>query len=384
MGIFSGMLLTLRSVLIGEYTSPTNRGAFLTTISLTQAFGIFFVHLLGSLLSWQKTALVCVLFPFVSLIMIIFTPESPSWLVSKGRYDECKQVFRWLRGDGEEDELKEMIEARIAYEQALVKEQKDINILKKLSTVIHKGEFYKPILILIHSMVMLHFSGGTTMASFSTVILGLLMGPKANVHFWMVFLDTQRIIFNTCAVYVINKTRRRVMVLTTGIMSITMHFAIAIYVYARINGWDYDAIWLPALLINLQFFAVAVGTVPMPQVLGGEVFPLEYRSTGGFISMTTGNGVMFIALMTFPQLIDKAGLHGTYVVYGTIILINLIIVMSMLPETKDKTLQQIEDEFRGRPLKLEELEEKQSLQFNPVATYKRKMSEKSFGSLVAL
>ena len=304
--------------------------------------------------------------------------------MSKGRYDEFNQVFRWLRGNEEEEELKEMIEARIAYEQAVTNEKKDGNIFKKLSAVIHKREFYKPILIMIFSLIMLQFSGGTTMASFSTVILGLLMGPKANVHFWMVFLDTQRIIFNACAVYVINKTRRRMMVLTTGILSVVMHFTIAIYVYARINGWEYDSIWLPALLINVQFFAVAVGTVPMPQVLGGEVFPLEYRSTGGFISMTTGNGVMFLALMTCPQLIDKAGLHGTFVVYGTIILINLILVMVMLPETKDKTLQQIEDEFRGRPLKLEELEVKQSLQFNPIAKYKRNVSQMSFGSSIAL
>ncbi|CAH0731718.1 unnamed protein product, partial [Brenthis ino] len=383
-GMSAGMLLSLRSILIGEYTSPKNRGAFLTTVSLTQAFGIFFAHLLGSLISWQKTALVCLFSPFLSLVMIMYTPESPSWLVSKGRHDECREVFRWLRGSEEDEELEDMIEARIAYEQAIVKAPKDSHLLKKLSIIIRRGEFYKPILIMIYSNAMLHFSGGTTMASYSTVILSLLMGPKANVHFWMVFLDTQRVIFNTLAVYVINKTKRRIMVFSTGMWSAASHFAIAIYVYFRLNGWDYDAIWLPALLVNVQYLAVAVGTVPMPQVLGGEVFPLEYRGIGGFISMVTGNGVMFLALKTFPRLVDKSGLQGTYIVYGVIILINLILLMVLLPETKGKTLQQIEDEFRGRPLRREELESKQSLQANPIENYKRKMSSLSFGSSTIL
>lgn len=366
MGITGGILITLRSVLIGEYTSPKNRGAFLTTVSLTQTFGIFFSHLLGSLLSWQKTALICAFFPFVSLVMIMYTPESPSWLVSKGRYDECREVFRWLRGTREDDELEDMIEARIAFDQAAIKESIDNNICRKLIRIIKKKEFYKPIIIMINGNMLMQFSGGTTMAAFSTVIISLLMGPSANAHFWMVILDSQRIICNAFAVFVINRTRRRVMLLSTGILSIASHVGIAVYVYCKINGWNYDALWLPVLLINLQYFAVATGTVPVPQVIGGEVFPLEYRTIGGFISLTTGCGVMFVTLKTFPQLIDSTGLHGTYIVYGSILVLNLIIMLALLPETKGKTLQQIEDEFRGVRLRLDNLEEKHSLQSNSI------------------
>ncbi|XP_050357237.1 facilitated trehalose transporter Tret1-2 homolog [Nymphalis io] len=376
-GIAGGLLSTLRSILIGEYTSPRNRGAFLTIVSLSQAFGIFIVHLIGSFLSWQKTAFVCVFFPFVSLVMIIYTPESPSWLVSRGRYDECRQVFKWLRGNEENDELEDMIEARLAFEQAAVKENKNQNWFSKLATIIRKREFYIPIIIMIHSNILLQFSGGPIMSSYSTVIMNLLMGPKANAYFWMVFIDTQRIIFNTIAIFIINRTKRRVMIFTTGLLSVESHFAIAIYAYCRNHGWDYDPVWLPALLINLQYLAVAIGTVPMPQVIGGEVFPLEYRSIGGTISQAAGGVAMFVALKTFPTLLDKTGLHGTYTFYGAILLVNLIIVLILLPETKGKTLQQIENEFRGRALKLEELEAKQSLQSNPIEIYKRKVSERS-------
>ncbi|XP_032524910.2 facilitated trehalose transporter Tret1-like [Danaus plexippus] len=375
LGIAGGILSTLRSILVGEYTSPRNRGAFLSTLSLTQAFGIMLVHLIGSLFSWLKTALMCVFFPFISLIMIIYTPESPSWLIAKGRYNESRQVFRWLRGNDEDNELESMILARMAFEQAKIKEYKDGNCFRRWFQTIKKKEFYKPILILIHSNTILHFSGGTTIASYSTVILGHLMGPKANVHFWMVFLDVQRVISNSIFVYIINRTKRRIMIFSTGALSLVSHVAIAIFIYLKTSGWNYDSIWLPALLINIQFFAVAVGTVPLPQVIGGEVLPLEYRSIGGTISLATGGSIMFLVLKTFPELIDNCGLHGTYVVYTMVIFVNLLLIGVLLPETKGKTLQQIEDEFRGRPLRLEEIEARQSLQSNPVENYKRKMSE---------
>lgn len=378
-GVAGGLLTTLRSVLIGEYTSPKNRGAFLTTVSLSQAFGVFLVHLLGSLLSWQRTALICLFLPFISLIMVIYTPESPSWLLTKGRYDECREVFRWLRGREEEDELSDMIEARLAYEKAAIKASHR-NWFRNLTSIVREREFYKPIVIMIISNVLMHLSGASTFAPYATMILLLVMGPNANAYFWMVFLDVLRLTSNGLAVYVINRTKRRTMVLATGVLSVASHLAIACYVYFRQSGWNYEDIWLPALLINLQFLAVGMGMVPMPQVIGGEIFPLEYRSVGGTISMGVGGGIMFIALKTFPDLVDRTGLYGTYALYSGIMVASLIVMMIWLPETRGKTLQQIEDELRGRPLKEEEIQARESLQSDPVAVYKRKLSERRCSS----
>ncbi|XP_072946138.1 facilitated trehalose transporter Tret1-like [Epargyreus clarus] len=378
LGISGGILNTLRSVLIGEYTSPKNRGAFLTTISLTQAFGICFVHLVGSIFSWQITALICAFFHFISLLMTIYAPESPSWLAEKGRYEECKTVFRWLRGDVEEAELEEMIEARIEMEKEKIQNSKinDTRLKNAMATVVKK-EFYKPIIIVIHINLIMHVSGGTTMAAYSTVILGMIMGPEASVNFWMVFLDIQRIFTNISAVYIINKIKRRTMLFSTGALSVLSHLAIATYVYGKIQGWmPFEGIWLPVLLINMQFFTVGMAMTPMPNIIGGEIFPLEYRSTGGTISMAVAGATMFLVLKSFPSLIGAINLPGTYFLFASIITYNLVVIWFLLPETKGRTLQQIEDEFRGRPLRAHEIEARESLHSSIVEVYKRKMSER--------
>ncbi|KAJ8705386.1 hypothetical protein PYW07_011213 [Mythimna separata] len=386
-GLSIGMLSPLRSVLIGEYASPKNRGAFLTTVSLSQSFGIFFVHLIGSLLSWQQTALVCAFFPFISLIMTIYSPESPSWLVTKGRHEDCRRVFRWLRGYDEEDELEEMIESRLLFEKAMISEsfgkRRGIYRLQNMVWTIKKKEFYKPIILMMHAHVLVNFAGGTTMSAYSTLIIGVVMGPQVNAHFWMIFLGAQRFISNALAVFAVNKFKRRTMMFATGGLSIVIQFALAAYVYFKQQGTlPYDALWIPILLINLKFFAVATGMLPLPNVIGGEVFPLEYRSIGGTISLASFSATFFIVLKTFTGLVDSVGMHGTYMVYGSIITYCMIVIWFLLPETKDRTLQQIEDEFRGRPLAPEEIEVRKSLQADPIVAYKRRMSERRCSSII--
>ncbi|CAB3258749.1 unnamed protein product [Arctia plantaginis] len=378
-GLSIGMLSPLRSVLIGEYASPKNRGAFLTTVSLSQSFGIFFVHLVGSFLSWQKTALICAFFPFTSLVMTIYSPESPSFLVAKGRHEECRQVFRWLRGDEEDNELEEMINGRIMFEKAKISQNynRKRNRLREIMSTIKKKEFHKPIILMLHAHMLVNFAGGTTMSSYSTFIIEAVMGPEVNAHFWMIFLGAQRLVSNTLAVLAINKFKRRTMMVATGSLSIFMQFSLAAYVYLKQQGsLPYDSLWVPALLINLKFFAVATGMLPLPNVIGGEVFPLEYRSIGGTISLGSFSATYFLVLKTFTASVESIGMHGVYMVYGAVITYCMIIIWILLPETKGKTLQQIEDEFRGHPLAPAELEARLSLQSDPVVMYKRKMSER--------
>ncbi|XP_026730655.1 facilitated trehalose transporter Tret1-like [Trichoplusia ni] len=355
-GLSFGLMLPLRSVLLGEYTSPKNRGAFLTTVSVAQAFGILLVHLIGSLVSWQKTVFIVLAFPLASLLMTFFTPETPSWLAAKGRYDDCRKVFRWLRGDGEEQELEEMIRARCESNRATISNFKDLPVLLK------KKEFYKPIVIMIHSYMMGEFSGGALLSCYSTTVITLLVGPEVDPHFWMIALDIQRNISNVTAVYVVHKIKRRTMFMATGSLCILSNIAIACYVYAKVLGvMTYTAIWLPILLINIQFFTVAVGMVCLPYVIAGEIFPLEYRSVGSSISIISIASGYFLVTKTFPAMIASIGLHGSYAVYAGIMCYNFIIIMSLLPETKGKTLQQIEDYFRGKPSKAEDIEVRQNL-----------------------
>lgn len=312
---------------------------------------------MGSLLHWQTTASICIFFPFTSLVMTMYSPESPSFLAAKGRYKECRDTFHWLRGFEEEEELEELIFSR----EELEKVQTKTNF-RQLLAIINYKQFYKPILIMIHLTLMMQTCGALVFSTYSTVVIGLVLGPTVNVYFWMVFLDGLRTVLNGIVVFVMDRFKRRTMLFSTGCVCVLTQISMAVYVYLRNNNVIGDYRWIPIMFINLQFFSIAVGMIPIPGVIAGEIFPLEYRGIGGTINTLTTSLLTFIVLKSFPFLVDNFGIHGTYVLYGSVLVYSLMVNWYLLPETKGKTLLEIEVELKGRNLMPDEEEENKSLQ----------------------
>uniref|UniRef100_A0A2A4KAY2 Major facilitator superfamily (MFS) profile domain-containing protein n=1 Tax=Heliothis virescens TaxID=7102 RepID=A0A2A4KAY2_HELVI len=364
-GMAMGMSASLGPVLIGEYTSPHNRGAFLTLISLCIATGVLTVHTMGSYLHWQTTALVCACIAFVDLVIIIYSPESPSWLADQGRYEDCKRVFRWLRSEEEEEELQKMIEA-----STIVRESKaEANISQSfgkriqsgivyLSATFKKKEFYKPIFIMMHIYTLGQWAGANILAAYTLDIFHHVIGTDVNIALLVITLDAQRIVSNAVAVLVIKKINRRTMLFATVSVNLFAFLLTAAYTYCKGQGMLPPFLNNPIIgvaLVHLHMFTIATGTVPLPFIIAGEVFPLEYRSLAGGISVLFLSSNLFITVKTVPFFFGTLGIHGAYCIYAAVVGYCLVIAYFFLPETKDRTLQDIENEFRGRPLSPEEL-----------------------------
>ncbi|GBP36026.1 Sugar transporter ERD6-like 14 [Eumeta japonica] len=357
-GISMGMLGPLGSIIVGEMTDPKNRGAFLTSVSLSLTVGVLFTHSVGTVISWQMTALLCSFVSYLSLLMILFTPESPCWLASVGRYEECREVFRYLRGSGEEqeNELEKMISAQKLLRKSSVVGMelsfwtKTRRNFRYINCTIRKKEFYKPIIIMFHLYTMFQFAGINVISSYTMDIIEALVGNKDGAKFWMVVLDIQRLILNVVAVFVMKTVNRRTILFSTGGICVSSYLCKAGYVYAKsvnILPPFLDNQIVPLILIFVYMFSLAVGIVSIPFAVSGEIFALEYRGIGGGISVLALSTNFFVAVKCFPVLRAAVGLPLTYCIYASVVSYCLLVLYLTLPETKDKTLQEIEDEFRG-------------------------------------
>ncbi|XP_063358077.1 facilitated trehalose transporter Tret1-like [Cydia amplana] len=347
--------MPLRSIFIGEYTSPRHRGGFLSLINLTKSFGILFVHFVGSATSYKTTAVVSMAFPLASMFMMVYTPESPSWLAKQGKHAECKKAFIWLRGMKEMAELEGLIQASKKLDQKVIIKK---NRIHQIGTIAKKKELYKPIILVFAMFFMMNFAGGTLMGAYAVTVLNLLMGPDVNAHIWMVALDVVRLFFSVISIYVTNKTKRRTLTFTTAAMSVGSTLGLAAYVFIKIKGLlPWDSLWVPGALISLQALALGLGTAPLPTVIAGEVFPLQYRGLGASVSIISVSASIFLVLKTFPALVSVMGLHGVYFLHSGTMLMCLVVTWFLLPETSDRTLQQIEEHFRGEPIGYPEADE---------------------------
>lgn len=345
-GISAGMSSCLIPILIGEYTSPKYRGAFTIVMSLIMAAGTFTVHAIGSYSTWKVTAFVCTAISSIDFVIVLFSPEAPSWLADRGRYADCEHAFRWLRGDEEEEELSRMIEASKSRRSKVTTDS--VSSLRFFLSTVVKKEFYKPVVIMIHLYTMGQWAGINILAPYIVNLVETLAGSDVDVATVVMSIDVQRMVSCVFAVFLIRRMKRRTMLFGTVGLNCVILITIAGYAYAKEKvQFGYSA--LGVLMLHLLMVTVATGSLPLPFTIAGEIFPLRYKGLSSGISSFFCSINIFLSVKSFSFLNKEIGLHGSCCLYAGILVYCLAVVWFLLPETKDRTLQEIEDEFKGKP-----------------------------------
>ncbi|KAG7296375.1 hypothetical protein JYU34_021518 [Plutella xylostella] len=361
LGISAGMYSAMNSMMIAEYTDPVNRGAFSSISSLAIGFGVIWVHVWGTVISWRTTAAVTTAIPIITAIFTWFSPETPSWLVSKQRYEEATRVFIWLRGDSprQRKEIEELIE-----NDKLKQETSDNNLsaaesrlvvrrLKQMRKCLLTKEFYHPIFILFIIVILVEFIGAHYMAAYGNMILKALLNKKEpkKVSWYLNFLDIVRPVSTILSIVIVKKFNRRKILITSVLMAVLSLSLLSVYVYIRsAYGFGQTRILDIFVMTLMTLYTIShyLGVSPIFYVIFGEILPLQYRGIGSSIAICNLSVFTFIVLKTCPQMYSSIGVEGSFLVYSVIIVFCLIILYYILPETKDRTLLDIESEFRNK------------------------------------
>lgn len=108
---------------------------------------------------------------------------------------------------------------------------------------------------------------------------------------------------------------------------------------------DYSWMGLLGLVMYLMFFAPGMG--PMPWTINSEIYPLWARSTGNAISTATNWFFNLAVAMSFLTLTESITKYGTYWLFVGIVFCGLVFIMAALPETKGRSLEEVETLFQG-------------------------------------
>jgi len=110
--------------------------------------------------------------------------------------------------------------------------------------------------------------------------------------------------------------------------------------------------WFPAMCIFLYTAFCTVGFLIVPWVMIGEVYPSRVRGLVGGLTTCSAHFFVFLVVKTYPLLNHLLCNGGVYLLYGCISLLGTIFFYTCLPETKGRSLQEIEDFFSGRSTSL--------------------------------
>lgn len=328
---------------IGEISEPRMRGSLSLFAGASVNFGVLIFFLIFALTDWRLTVLISSLFPILTILMLAFIPESPTWLVSKGRLHEAERSLRWVRGWSEKTKV------RVEFDQ-LVKETSSATLYVAGKQRSSSGfvELYnyltRPEILRTTNMIMLLFvitiiASLQPMRPFLVEIFttfGLPMKPD-----WVLVLTGLLSITGSfVSTFTVNKFGKRGMSLwSTAINTV---FTLVLSVCAMNLHWPG---WIPLTIFCICFWVSGYGMLPLPWMLISEVYPLQVRGVATGITAASSSVISFIATKTYINLNEWFGLHGTLFIYTAVSFLGFFYIYFYVPETEDRTLQEIMDFF---------------------------------------
>ncbi|KXJ73638.1 hypothetical protein RP20_CCG015385 [Aedes albopictus] len=345
-GFSCGLVGPPASVYIAETSHPRYRGILLAGVTFAVSFGIFLSHLFGTLFHWKMAALYCSFFMVASYVFVVFCPESPSWLLSKGQGREAEAAFRWLRGHDAEA-LKEFDDMVAKYSGSCTTGSSQ-DSKQSLRESLLKREFILPLITLLVFFFTMQFSGVNIVAFYSISLMKTTIGSNINEYLAMLIVDLVRVITSLIACVLLKMFGRRPLAMLSGTgttisligLSIFLYFQTSIPVYQNLS-------WMSLIFLISYIIFIGIGLFPLPWCMSGEVFPIATRGIGTGLTSSFNFVCFFVVIKTGPSLFSAVGTNGTFMVYGIISLIGTLVLYMILPETKNRTLQEIEDAFKS-------------------------------------
>ena len=105
--------------------------------------------------------------------------------------------------------------------------------------------------------------------------------------------------------------------------------------------------WLPLVSLMVFMVAYSCGMGNVPFIIMGEMFPLRFRTVLGALSSSFNLFCTFVVVRSYPDLVVSLGKDGTFGLFTLCTVLCIVFVYFCLPETKGKTLEDIETLFSG-------------------------------------
>jgi SP family arabinose:H+ symporter-like MFS transporter len=270
----------------------------------------------------------------VLLVLLFFVKESPRWLVQMGREGEARGILTRLHGPREAD-------AEIAAAKGVLKQSE-----ASFFELLFEARFRRVLVIAVLLMAFSQFSGINAIMYYSTKIFTTAgVGVKDSFTATAV-IGLVNLLFTLVAVSLVDKAGRRALLLVGLVAQVIALGAVGWMFHAGIGG----VALLIAILAFIGAFAMALG--PIPWILCSEIFPNRVRGRAMSVATFTIWTSCYIVAQTFPMLNDspRVGPALTFWVYAGCSLLALVFVFKMVPETKGRTLEEIEARLAGKPL----------------------------------
>ncbi|KAG8244322.1 hypothetical protein J6590_026161 [Homalodisca vitripennis] len=335
-----GMASCTASTYTVEISSVTLRTALASLTPVMMAVGTFLVYL-GVLLyqeSYREVSIFAFVLSISSLVLTLLLPESPLWLLSRGRAEEALQALQKLRGASAPEQVKEELNS---FSSRASDEQQTTSWLSTFHNL-RQPQAYKPLLIMIAYFLLSQMCGVVIVVNFA-VDFAYNAGIEAQAYIVALCITFVRMLSTFLTSWVCSRFGRRRPALTSGVLVCVLLILLTLAVSSLVILPP----WLTSSVVLAYVLTSCVAFSSLPWSMVGEVFPTDVRGVASGIVAGIGYVASFAAVKAYPVLVLSIGAFPIFLCFTVFGFITTFFIYIFLPETHKKTLSEIEEYFKG-------------------------------------
>lgn len=323
---------------ISEIAPAHLRGRLAGMFQLNIVGGIFIAYLTNFLFiglgdqAWRWMLGIMVIPSVIFWILLRTIPESPRWLILNNREAEAIPIMNRL------------LEADVNRAIASIKESVQAHHEK-----LFQRRYMKPVMYAVLLAMFNQLSGINAILYYAPRIFEMAGFDQSRAYLQPVYIGAANLLFTMLAMTMIDKFGRKTLMLI-GSIGMIVFLGLTAYTFKDLQpaggaAHVANSNVLIYLIGFIAFFAFSQGAVIW--VFISEIFPNSVRSQGGALGSFTHWIMAAIISWTFPIIVESSAHGGFYsfVFYSGMMLLQLLFILKMMPETKGKSLEQIQQEL---------------------------------------
>ncbi|XP_018576207.1 facilitated trehalose transporter Tret1-like isoform X2 [Anoplophora glabripennis] len=334
-GIGLGGICVVAPMYIGEISEPSNRGMFGSFFQMFLSCGILFTCIIGSFANWMSLSLILAVAPVVFGVSFLFMPETPVYLVEKSKLDEAEKTLKELRGSSYDVS----VELKTIQKEIMESREKKAT----LADIISDKANLRATLSVIGVLAFQQFSGINAVV-FYTVAIFKAAGSNISPSLSAIIINLVQVVVSYISILIIEKANRKfyLMMSSSGMMLCLAGLGMFFHLKSLAVNVDHLG-FIPLGSTVLFMICFSIGYGPVPWMLISELFSPEIKGIASGLAILANWVFAFIVTYSFPIINANLGDHVTFYIFASVMVCATIFVHFVVPETRGKSLLEIQD-----------------------------------------
>ncbi|XVE69873.1 hypothetical protein DITRI_Ditri10aG0026600 [Diplodiscus trichospermus] len=339
-GFGVGIISYTVPVYIAEIAPQNLRGGLGSVNQLSVTIGIMLAYLLGLFVEWRILAVLGILPCTILIPGLFFIPESPRWLAKMGMTEDFEASLQVLRG----------FDADISIEVNEIK--RSVASTTRRTTIrfaeLKQRRYWFPLMVGIGLLMLQQLCGINGVLFYSSTIFEAAGVKSSNAATFGV--GAIQVIATAVTTWLVDKTGRRLLLIVSSSgMTLSLLVVAVSFFLKDVVSSDSSLYSVMSILSVVGVVALVVtfslGMGPIPWVIMSEILPINIKGLAGSIATLSNWFVAWVITMTANLLLDWSS-GGTFTIYMLVSALTIVFVALWVPETKGRTLEEIQWSFR--------------------------------------